>query len=51
MVEQLNDQNLIEYIRKWATGKGGLSAGERYVTVMDTEILPGIHDTVMVTEL
>ena len=51
LVKQLNDENLIPYIRNWATENGGLASGDRYVTVIDTEFLPGVHDTVMVTEL
>ena len=51
LAERLDDQSLLDFIRKWAEDLGGLKSGDRYVTVMDTEILPGIHDTVLVAEL
>ena len=34
LVKQLNDENLIPYIRNWATENGGLASGGRYVTCL-----------------
>lgn len=51
LAERLDAQSLLDFIRQWAAESGGLKSGDRYVTVMDTEILPGIHDTVLVAEL
>lgn len=51
LVEKLADQSLPAFIKKWAAEQGGLCKGERFVSVLDTEIMPGIHDTVMVSEL
>lgn len=50
-VENLADQNLPIFLRNWAVESGGMVTSDRYVTVVDTEILPGVHDTVMVSEI
>jgi pyruvate kinase len=51
LVEKLADESLPAFIENWAKSCESLASGDRYVCVLDTEIMPGIHDTVMVKEL
>lgn len=51
LVDKLADQSLPSFLKKWAAEQGGLIKGNRFVSVLDTEIMPGIHDTVMVSEI
>lgn len=36
---------------RWAREEGGLQSGDRLVLVLDNEILPGVHDTLMITRI
>ncbi len=51
LVDKISTAELSENIKQWAIEKGGLSKGDRYVAMIDTEILPGIFDTIMVSEI
>ncbi len=51
LVEKLADQSLPAFLKNWAAEQGGLKKGDRFISVLDTEIMPGIHDTVMVSEV
>lgn len=51
LVEKIADNKLPSFIKRWAAEQGGLCKGSRFVSVLDTEIMPGIYDTVMVSEI
>lgn len=44
-------QKLPGLAMRWAQETGGLKSGDRLVLVLDNEILPGVHDTVMITRI
>jgi pyruvate kinase len=47
----LNKTNLQEFIAQWAKQNTQLEAGAPFVMVTDTELLPGIHDSVLVARI
>ena len=47
-VDRLDIESLRTWIEDWARDEVSLSSGDRIVFVADTEVLPGVHDTVMV---
>ena len=44
----MQGDSIRRFIDDWATQAVGISAGEAVVLVTDTELLPGVHDNVMV---
>ena len=52
LIESLLDkQELRKFVDEWAKTNGGAEEGDPIVIVSDTELLPGVHDTVMVTRI
>lgn len=49
--QSLTPENLHGFIDNWAKEHVGLHAGDPLVIVCDTELVRGVHDTVMVTEI
>lgn len=49
--ESMDDTRLEEFINDWVQANTDLSSGDPYVVVTDTELLPGIHDSVLVTKI
>ena len=47
----LGKTNLQEFIAQWAKQNTQLVAGAPFVMVTDTELLPGIHDSVLVARI
>ncbi len=47
----LDTRQLREFIDVWAKGVGNAQCGDPVVIVADTELLPGVHDNVMVTRV
>ncbi len=50
-VAPLDQTNLHEFIAAWAKENTDLNTGDAFVMVTDTELLPGIHDSVMVARI
>ncbi|MEM7454494.1 MAG: pyruvate kinase [Planctomycetota bacterium] len=49
--EALDGNHLPAFIDKWAIEHGGAKSGDPVVVVADTELLSGVHDTVMVMKI
>ncbi len=47
--QTMNPENLDRFIENWAKENAGLQVGDPLVIVCDTELVRGVHDTVMVT--
>ncbi|MEZ6093708.1 MAG: pyruvate kinase [Pirellulaceae bacterium] len=41
---------LTEFVAKWSKTNVGLDSGERIVMILDDAVLPGVHDTVVVSQ-
>ncbi len=51
-IEGIDDiQKLPSMAMRWASNHAGLKQGDRIVMVLDNELLPGVHDTVMIAEI
>jgi pyruvate kinase len=46
-----NEKSLRALVRQWAVADPAFRAGDRVVLVIDTEVLAGVHDLVMVLEI
>jgi pyruvate kinase len=45
------ETQLQSFVSQWGRELGDLTAGDPYVVVTDTEVLPGIHDSVLVARI
>jgi len=51
-IDQIGEiQKLPSMAMQWASSHAGLKPGDRIVMVLDNELLPGVHDTVMIAEI
>ncbi len=52
LIDSLMDTHeLRNFVDQWAKTHGGAKSGDPIVIVSDTEVMPGVHDTVMVTKV
>ncbi|MDB4533450.1 pyruvate kinase [Vicingaceae bacterium] len=52
LTERLSHQeNLFELVNSWSLEDYSILEGDRIICVVDSEMMPGIHDTVVVTEI
>ena len=49
--DEISDVRLQNFINTWAKDKTDLETGDSIVIVTDTEVLPGVHDSVLVARL
>jgi pyruvate kinase len=49
--QSMTPENLHDFIDDWAKENAGANVGDPLVIVSDTELVRGVHDTVMVTEI
>ncbi len=49
--DSMDNTQLEVFINDWAQANTDLKTGDPYVVVTDTELLPGIHDSVLVAKL
>ncbi|MEL7497820.1 MAG: pyruvate kinase [Planctomycetota bacterium] len=47
----IEETRLSQFVSEWIKEKTSLVAGDRFVMVTDNEVLPGVHDSVMVSEV
>ena len=49
--EPINPGNVLSFINGWAKSLADSQTGDPVVIICDTELLQGVHDTVMVAKL
>ena len=49
--QTMTPENLDRFIENWAKENAGAKVGDPLVIVSDTELVRGVHDTVMVTRI
>lgn len=49
--EPLKQTHLRNFINQWAKEKTSLPGGAPYVVITDTEVLPGIHDSLLIAKI
>ena len=42
---------LLSFVNQWASTNDDLKSGDHYVVVTDTDLLPGVHDSVLVAQI
>jgi pyruvate kinase len=42
---------LLSFINQWASSNHDLQSGDHFVVVTDTDLLPGVHDSVLVAQI
>jgi pyruvate kinase len=47
----IEETRLQGFINEWAKKKTDLESGRPFVIVTDTEVLPGVHDSVLVAKI
>lgn len=47
----LEEMQLQDFVNNWAQSKTDLQSGSPFVIVTDTEVLPGVHDSVLVARI
>ena len=47
----IEETRLQRFINDWARSHTDLSPGDPYIVVTDTEVMPGIHDSVLVAKI
>ena len=47
----LQQDELLSFVNQWAASNEDLKSGDHFVVVTDTDLLPGVHDSVLVAQV